>query len=355
MVPEKYHYEGDKRVVDRPAFGVASEITADGELKEVWRTEGWYAFECYLSKDGRYLVRMGLWASDREHHTDLAVAFYDRGKLLKQYQVKELIRRDSMIEYSVSHYQWRPSQQTKPTGLTNISGKEAFHLVTIDKTVYVFELGTGKIIATDEDKAALSDLEVWRMAKDAAAVDGERLLQESGRKEEFETVFQLRDVNSPKQAKTYGVHFEERQWGADFSPKKPMKVRAEIEGYFKVTNAGKLVFGLGADALMEALKVIVAHPYVEGRFARHDAEGVRLRVSGDRLHWHTDELIELLKAAKMKDNDLNSWAYVIVDEPQHSFHSLYLNIHSGEIVREDTTTWPYGVQHIDKEGHELKR
>lgn len=355
MVPEKYHYEGNKRIVDRPAFGIASEITLDGDLKELWRTDGWYAFQGFLSNDGRYFVRMGPWASDQENHTDLAVAFYDRGKLLKQYQVKDLIRRESMLEYSVSHYRWRPSQQSKPTGFTQVSGEEAFHLVMIDKTIYVFELSTGKIISTEEDKAALSQQEIWRMADDQAAKDGERLLQESGRKEEFETVFQLRDVNSPKQAKTYGVHFEERQWGADFSPKKPMKVRAEIEGYFKVTNAGKLVVGLGADALMEALKVIVAHPYVEGRFTRYDAEGVRLRVSGDRLHWHSDELIELLKAASMKDNDLNSWAYVIVDEPNHTSHSLYLNIRSGEIIREDTATWPYGVIRIDKDGNTVKK
>ena len=229
MVPEKYHYVGDKRIVDRPAFGIASEITADGDLKELWRTEGWYAFEGFLSRDGRYFVRMGPWASDQEHHTDLAVAFYDRGKLLKKYQVKDLIRRESMLEYSVSHYRWRPSTQTEPTGFKSLSDKEAFHLVMIDKTVYVFELSTGKIISTDEDKAALSEQEIWRMAGDQDAKDGERLLQESGRKDQLEAVFQLRDVNSPKQAKTYGVHFEERQWGADFSPKKPMTYKAEIE------------------------------------------------------------------------------------------------------------------------------
>ena len=109
MVPPKWKEEGDSYVVEREPFGVTYEISEDGEFKEVWRTEGWYTFEGYLSEDGRYFVRFGPWASDQENHTDLAIAFYDRAKLLKEYQVKELIRKPDLLEDSVSHYMWRPA------------------------------------------------------------------------------------------------------------------------------------------------------------------------------------------------------------------------------------------------------
>lgn len=352
MVPEKYHFEGDKIIVDRPAFGIASEINQDGEFVELWRTEGWYTFEGFLSNDGRYFVRMGLWASDQEHHTDLAVAFYDRGKLIKQYQVKDLIRRESMLEYSVSHYRWRPSKQSEPTGF---SSNGVFHLVMIDKTTYDFEVGNGEILSTDVDKDALSQQEIRRMADDQAAKDGQKLLQESGKKADFEAAFQLLNVHSSKNFKTYGVYFEEREWGADMTPKKPLKHGAEVECVFKVTNAGSLVIGISPEELLAALKVITEHPYVESRFTRHEAGGLRLRVAGDRLHWDSDELQKMFKIAGMSGTDLNSWAYVIVDEPKHSFHSLYLNIRSGEIIREDTATWPYGVIRINKDGNTVKK
>lgn len=142
MVPSKWKEEGDKFVVDRESCGVAYEISEDGDFKEVWRAEGWYTFEGYLSYDGRYFVRLGPWARDQEKHTDLAIAFYDRGKLIKEYQVKDLIRESDALEYSVSHYMWRPAIQSKPNGFYG----GTFHLVMIDKTAYSFDYESGEII-----------------------------------------------------------------------------------------------------------------------------------------------------------------------------------------------------------------
>jgi len=137
-------------VVEREPFGIVYKITEDGEFKEVWRTEGWYAFEGYLSEDGQYFVRFGPWASDQENHTDLAIAFYDRGKLLKKYQVKELIRKPDLLEDSVSHYMWRPATQTEPNGFYG----GAFHLTMIDKTTYRFDFKTGAIISREQGSAS---------------------------------------------------------------------------------------------------------------------------------------------------------------------------------------------------------
>src|SRR2546423_15301375 len=92
MIPEKWHREGDKYFVDRAAFGVAYEVDPEGEFKEIWRTSGWYCFEAFLSEDGKYLVRMGPWNGGREPAKgDLAVAFYENGKLLKEYSTADLV------------------------------------------------------------------------------------------------------------------------------------------------------------------------------------------------------------------------------------------------------------------------
>jgi hypothetical protein len=164
MVPEKSQFVGEKLNVERDAFGVAYEITEGGELKELWRTKGWYAFEGYLSEDGRYFVRFGLWAEDQEKHTDLAVAFYDQGKLLKEYQVRELIKNPKLLQNTISHYFWRPEIQTKPNGFN----EEGFHLVMIDKTTYSFDFKTGKIVATEKDEGAKSCIEIEKEKKAAA-------------------------------------------------------------------------------------------------------------------------------------------------------------------------------------------
>ncbi len=59
MVPPKWREEGENFVTERDAFGVAYQITEDGEFHELWRTNGWYTFEGYLSEDGKYFVRFG--------------------------------------------------------------------------------------------------------------------------------------------------------------------------------------------------------------------------------------------------------------------------------------------------------
>lgn len=42
-------------------LGVCYRIEQDGEFVEIWRTEGWYSSNVFLSNNGKYLVRMGPW------------------------------------------------------------------------------------------------------------------------------------------------------------------------------------------------------------------------------------------------------------------------------------------------------
>lgn len=347
MVPEKYHFESGKKIVDRPAFGAASQLDENGELKEIWRVEGWYAFTGHLTNDGRYFVRMGPWASDQEGHSDLAVAFYDNGKLLKEYLVKDLIKDVTKLEYSVSHYQWQPEKQSKPTGfedpyagalLPSGPGSSLFHLVMIDHTTYDFDFTTGVISATGLDKGALSSNEIRSMAMAEAAQRGNALLQSSPEEARLKTLFEVSEVNASENSKTYGVYFEGPEWSAKLTPKTAFKYPCEIHAIHPVSAEDKLLIGIKADELLAALKMIVEHPYVENRFSAHSAQGIRVRVAGDRLHWDTDELKELLALLKKNTDSLESFklcAEVIVDEPGHVYHSFYLNTQTGQIIKED--------------------
>lgn len=130
--------------------GFCYRLEAEGKLRKLWEVSGWYMSSGLLSESGKYLVRFGPWASDKEGHSDLAVAFYKNGKLIKQYQVNELIKNTDRLENSASHYSWLAAQQSYPN---TIEGSE-LTLTMIDGTVYCFDLDTGGIVDTDVDPHA---------------------------------------------------------------------------------------------------------------------------------------------------------------------------------------------------------
>ena len=120
--------------------GVAYSVSPKGVDQELWKTEGWYAFQTYLSSDGRHLIRLGNWprghAPSKDH---LAVAFYEDGKLLKAHSTLDLIRNLSKVRPSVSHYQYyKVTPNFKPN-------PQDFSLITVDDIEYTFDIKTGKI------------------------------------------------------------------------------------------------------------------------------------------------------------------------------------------------------------------
>jgi hypothetical protein len=137
---------------DDDAKGICYRLEPDGSVKELWRISGWYMFGGYLSRSGDYLVRLGPWAEDLTHHSDLAVAIYKNGKLVKEYRVNELIKDLDALEYSASHYSWLPGRQSEPNQFID----NQFKLTLIDKTIYFFDLDTGEIIDTNRDPYAVA-------------------------------------------------------------------------------------------------------------------------------------------------------------------------------------------------------
>ena len=133
---------GPDHMLTRQAFGIASRLGTDGKYAEIYRTEGWYSFEVFVSRDGRYLIEMGPWnGGNRPEKTHLAVAFHKDGKLLKSYSTAELIKNPDKVMVSVSHYMWRAHAP-------QLSDDNVFTLHTIDNLTYKFDVTTGIIKST---------------------------------------------------------------------------------------------------------------------------------------------------------------------------------------------------------------
>lgn len=155
MVPAEMADRGGDRLVEvTKATGAAYQLGGDGGMRELWRTEGWYASTVLLANDGRHLVRMGPWPSGWEPTPEhLAVAFYRDGQLLRSYSTADLIKDKKRVQVSASHYFWlavadhsdwfRFDPDREPR-LDNNYGE--FRLKTIEGVLYRFSLESGKII-----------------------------------------------------------------------------------------------------------------------------------------------------------------------------------------------------------------
>jgi len=110
---------------------------------QVLWTVDWFARKVYLLNDGRGLIRMGPWARDWAGLSDLALAFYQRGREVRRYLVRDLIRDRGRIIRTASHYFW----QKPEAGQTVLSPDEkTVKLFLIDGGVRVFDTATGEMM-----------------------------------------------------------------------------------------------------------------------------------------------------------------------------------------------------------------
>ncbi|MBL8519853.1 MAG: hypothetical protein JNK75_04210 [Betaproteobacteria bacterium] len=126
--------------------GIAYQLQADGSMKVLYRTTGWYSDDVFISPDGQSLVRLGSWtrapSPSREH---LGVAIYRSGKLVRQYAVTDLLKDASKARLTVSHYFWRPDEGGDGPRPELTDWDQSFTLQTVDGWEYVFDLKTGAI------------------------------------------------------------------------------------------------------------------------------------------------------------------------------------------------------------------
>ena len=133
----------------RRKYAQAGLYKNDSSLTPLW-TVDWYSHsrEVYLPSDGKHLVRMGPWPSlwapkDMEKGgpalQELAVAFYESGRLLKRYSIGDLVENPKVLPQSVSHFMWM-----KEVSFDDVSKR--LRLSTLDGNKYVFDVNSGEII-----------------------------------------------------------------------------------------------------------------------------------------------------------------------------------------------------------------
>ncbi len=98
-------------------------------------TVSWYAFTVFPASDGDHLVRIGPWASSTEQ---LALSFYSRGVEIKRYLIQDLVKDQSRLRNTVSHFFWIAKDHYDDK-------TQLFHLKTVDGQNYVFSILTGEI------------------------------------------------------------------------------------------------------------------------------------------------------------------------------------------------------------------
>lgn len=108
----------------------------DGSITPIW-TVDWYG-DVYLPGDGEHLIRQGPWTRQWEggktsNFNGLAVAFYKNGLETAKYTINDLVKDKDAIKYSVSHLEWRKTQEfDKDTGL--------LYIETVDNIKYTFDI-----------------------------------------------------------------------------------------------------------------------------------------------------------------------------------------------------------------------
>ena len=152
--------DDDYNLIRKP-YGVAYKVDSSGKLNELYKTEGWYSFKIFISYDGQYLVRMGPWNTGSQPEDDhLAVAFYQNGKLLKEYSTLDLVKDTSKVIPTVSHYFWMAPDPTD-RGISeaerhkfrlSLGLRNRFVIYTIDGWRYLFDITTGDIISESKTK-----------------------------------------------------------------------------------------------------------------------------------------------------------------------------------------------------------
>jgi len=103
-------YEAGKGIALKAKYKKSGLYENNGSKQPLW-TVDWYASGVYVSSDGVHLIRMGHWpagfAMNKEDLKQLAVAFYNKGNLIKEYLIADLIKEPDKLQQTISHFMWR--------------------------------------------------------------------------------------------------------------------------------------------------------------------------------------------------------------------------------------------------------
>jgi len=110
----------------------------DGSSTPLW-TINWFARTVIPDSDGKHLVRFGPWASSTY---DLAVSFYKEGKQINSYRVRDLVKDESKLRRTVSHFFWKVTSEYKEK-------EKILNVKTVDGQEYNISIANGFIQSTE--------------------------------------------------------------------------------------------------------------------------------------------------------------------------------------------------------------
>jgi hypothetical protein len=129
----------------RQAYPMSGLYRNDKSKAPLW-TVDWHADNVTVASDGIHLVRCGrspLLRADRVPDlNEEAVSFLANGKLLRTYDVKDLVDSPDLLQRTASHYRWCEKCQFDDDRLQ-------FTVSTHDGNRFVFDVQTGEIISSD--------------------------------------------------------------------------------------------------------------------------------------------------------------------------------------------------------------
>ena len=123
--------------VDNQIYKQSGLYNADDATTPLW-TIDWYSFSVYLS-DGSYLVRPGGWAGS---FREPAVTFYKGGIVIREVTIRELVKDESSVIETVSHFFWR-------RGTTFYPSKNYYEIETSERARYLFDITTGEALGVE--------------------------------------------------------------------------------------------------------------------------------------------------------------------------------------------------------------
>lgn len=140
----------------------------------------------------------------------------------------------------------------------------------------------------------------------------------------FTDLFSVSDMRAYYGSSVW-LYFNEEEWSGDFSPKTNLSCRAMAELIFPINSNDVVKVGLKPNQVLNALKDLCNTPFI--REMARERGRIRLRASGDRLHWNTEEIQELILI--LKNNEISPppyklWMHAIIDLPDsHDMISLF--------------------------------
>ena len=102
-------------------------------------TVDWYASSVVVFSDGVHVIRYGWWP---ENLSNEAITFFANGKMLRSYQISDLVDTSLFLDRTVSHFRWERADDTEFDETDH-----TFSVATISDEKYTFDYTTGEIVS----------------------------------------------------------------------------------------------------------------------------------------------------------------------------------------------------------------